>query len=195
MHDGYLFTLGICGTAAATTSAPDLLNAMLGALPPVKRAALLGEVLHLDSNNNLYDPLLDAIVSDLRDAEVVLLISPLYYRAGYGRSVTALPARLTALFERCASLATTGQLHGTIVVLVGVISSLQSPLLEREQHRELLDPLHRFCVGAGMTIAGQTVVYDHADALPLPETLHTVRALAQHAYAQARQRCPDALPR
>ncbi|MCU0492003.1 MAG: hypothetical protein MUD01_10465 [Chloroflexaceae bacterium] len=97
MHDGYLFTLGLCGTASASSPAPALLNAMLAALPPVKRAALLGEVLPFDSQGQLLDAMLPAILGDIRDAELLLVVTPLLPG---GR----LPARLEALLHRASQL-------------------------------------------------------------------------------------------
>lgn len=186
MHDGYLYTLGICGTVAASTPAPALLNTMLAALPPVKRAALLGEVLPLDTNGDLHDPLVDAIVADMHDAEVVLLVSPLYYRDGQ----VALPARLTALLDRAMPLVAAGQLRDKVAALVGVIPAPP----ENVGCREVLAPLHHFCARAGITVAGVAVIDEQTDSIPRPETLQTVRELARCAYAQARRRCPAVLP-
>lgn len=87
MHDGYLFTLGICGSAGGPAAAA--LDLMLSALPPVKRAAYLGEVLVAEGAPSLDDPLLPLILADIADAEVLLIVTPL----PGGR----LPPRLAAL--------------------------------------------------------------------------------------------------
>jgi hypothetical protein len=77
MHDGYLFSLGICGTASDASRAPALLNAMLAAIPPVKRAALLGDVRRMDDPANIDgDGLLDEVAADFADAELLLLATP-----------------------------------------------------------------------------------------------------------------------
>jgi hypothetical protein len=77
MHDGYLFTLGICGATSDASRAPGLLNEMLAAIPPVKRAALLSDVRRLDDPSNIDgDGLLDEASTDFADAELLLLVTP-----------------------------------------------------------------------------------------------------------------------
>lgn len=90
MHDGYLFTLGICGGAGGPAAA--CLDLMLAALPPVKRAAYLGEVLVAEGAPSFADPLLPLILADIADAEVLLIVTPL----PGGR----LPPRLAALLAQ-----------------------------------------------------------------------------------------------
>lgn len=71
MHDGYLFTLGICGSAEEDDPAPVILNQLLAALPPVKRAAFLGRL-----PSDQPDQLLADVVADMRDAELIIIVAP-----------------------------------------------------------------------------------------------------------------------
>lgn len=89
MHDGYIYTLGICGSAAGGGPAPACLDLMLAALPPVKRAAYLGEVLLSAEAPSLDDPLIAPVRDEIADAELLLLVTPL--------PGGALPASLSAL--------------------------------------------------------------------------------------------------
>ncbi len=178
MHDGYLFTLGICGTTAADHPALFVLNTMLTALPPVKRAAYLGPVLPLDQRGQLYDALIEPIVCDMRDAELLLIVTPV--------SAVALPARLAALLDHVVPLASDGMLRDKVVALV-MIAPDTVPAATTALVR-----LQDFCVAAGMQIAGQR--YFTASAVTQPPAVAAVIALAQQAYIQARQRIPDVLP-
>ncbi len=178
MHDGYLFTLGICGSTAADHPALFVLNTMLTALPPVKRAAYLGPVLPLDQHGQLHDTLLEPIVCDIHDAEVLLIVTPV--------SAAALPVRLTALLNHVVPLADNGMLRDKVVVLVVItpdtVPAEMTPL-QRLQH---------FCVAAGMQIAGQRSFT--ASMATQPSAIAAVMALAHQAYTEARQRVPAALP-
>jgi hypothetical protein len=89
MHDGYIFTLGIAGSAGGPTA--HCLDVMLAALPPVKRAAYLGDVLTSPGLPSLDDPLTAPILADVADAEVLLIVTPFLG----GR----LPPRLAALMR------------------------------------------------------------------------------------------------
>lgn len=177
MHDGYIFTLGICGSTTAEHPALLLLDVMLKALPPVKRAAHLGEVLQLEKNHQLRDPLLDPLREDLRDAEVVLVVTPLHG--------ATLPFRLAALLNYVHDLITVGMLRGKVAALVGIGTADMVP-------PAALALLERFCKDAGMPVAG-TVFLTEAQAT-LPATVDSLQELARHAYALARQHLPDALP-
>lgn len=179
MHDGYIFTLGICGSASPSNPAPALLDAMLAALPPVKRAALLGEIVPLDGAGKLHDPLLDPIIQDLRDAEVILMVTPL---ASSGR----LPARLAALVKRAAPLVATGVLHGKVAVLVGVVAAADMPAGAAPAQ------LQRFCDEAGIAIADMIILAEPAAADAA--VVDRLKVSAQRAYALARQRVAYALP-
>ncbi len=176
MHDGYIFILGIGGTASASSPATTLLDTMLAALPPVKRAALLGEVVPLDNAGHWHDPLIDPVLGDMADAEVLLVVTPL--PAGL------LPARLAALLERATPLVQAGRLAGKYAALLGVSTApnASAPGMAR---------LEQFCVSAGILVVGSLLV--PGDVLPD----HTAQAveLAQLTYHQARQHHPDALPR
>jgi hypothetical protein len=202
MHDGYIFTLAICGTANASTPAIAAVNTMLAALPPVKRAALLGEVLPLDSSDSPHDTLIDEVMTDMQDAEVLLLVSPLYRVAA--REDVALPARLAALLERATQPPLLERLRGRWAVLVG-IDTADDAAAQASQggvdgivyRQMMLAPLQRFCLDAGLDVAGSAILA--APQGQPPEMLAPAQAarldtLAQRAYAQARQTVPHALP-
>lgn len=204
MHDGYLFTLGMCGTAAASNPAPAVLNSMLGALPPVKRAALLGEVLSLDSGGALHDPLLAQVAADMRDAELLLFVTPVYRSPSRGDM--RLPARLAALLQAAALLAQAERWPGKHAALVAVVSGDDNPTsADNDTHtvdhaiyrQAVFAPLQRFCVVAGIRIGGTAIVPapdSTQAAAPAPDVLADVQALARRVYAQARQDVPHALP-
>jgi len=111
MHDGYLFTLGICGSANDGGPARRCLDAMLAALPPVKRAAYLGEVLISADAPSFDDPLLAPLLTDIADAEVLLVVTPV---PGGG-----LPPRLRALFEALAATPLPARRRFVALVAVG----------------------------------------------------------------------------
>ena len=113
MHDGYLFTLGVCGTASAASVAPALLDAMMGALPPVKRVALLGDVRALSDDGELPpDEMLDEVAGDLADAEALLVVTPILHRG--------LPPRLMDALRRAGERAGAAGLGHTLAALVCV---------------------------------------------------------------------------
>lgn len=178
MHDGYLFTLGICGSTAADHPALFVLNTMLTALPPVKRAAYLGPVVPLDQHGQLYDALIEPIVSDMRDAELLLIVTPV--------SAAALPARLAALLDHVVPLASDGMLRDKVAALVAITPDTAPAEMTALQR------LQDFCVVARMQIAGQR--YFTTSAVTQPPAVAVVMALARQAYTAARQRVPDALP-
>lgn len=180
MHDGYLFTLGICGSAAADHPALFALNTMLGALPPVKRAVYLGPMVSLNQYGQLYDPLLEPIVCDMRDAELLLIVTPV--------SETTLPARLARLLDHGVSVAGNGMLRDKVVALI-VITLDTAPAAEMAARKRL----QHFCATAGMQIAGQLSFT--VSAVMQPSAVAAMMALARQAYTEARQRVPDALPR
>lgn len=194
MHDGYIFTLGVCGTTTTSSPAPALLNSMLAALPPVKRAALLSTVrIQRDDPPSAVpdDPLLDAVVADMHDAELLLFVTPIIH----GSASTALPTCLHMLLERAQPLAAAGVLHGRVAALVGVEAAEQveqAGALDRIIYKQtIFAPLHRFCVAAGIQVAGTILLAAESDAaVGTPPA----QALAQRAYAQVRQRLPHALP-
>jgi hypothetical protein len=205
MHDGYLFTLGICGTAAASSPALAVLNGMLEALPHVKRAALLGEVLRLEGGGALHDPLLAQVAADMRDAEILLLVTPVYRSASTGDM--RLPARLAELLQAAAPLAQAERWPGKHAALVAVVSDdsptsaddATTPTVDRAIYRQaVFAPLQRFCIAAGIRIDGTAIVPapDSPQAAVLaPAVLADVQALARRVYALARQDAPHALPR
>ncbi len=176
MHDGYLFTLGVCFSTSADSPALMLLDTLLGALPPVKRAAFLSDVDPLDDQAGFDHELLPAIVSDLCDAELLIVVTPI--------ASDSLPVRLTALLHQAAPLATSGVLREKMVLLVGIAHS--------EEKNAPFAHLHHFCLTAGMTLATAVVVCK--DAALQPGTLEQLRLAAQQAYAQIRIRIPGALP-
>ncbi|MCS6887381.1 MAG: NAD(P)H-dependent oxidoreductase [Chloroflexus sp.] len=159
MHDGYLFTLGICGSAAEDDPAPEVLSALLGALPPVKRAAFLGEL-----PAGQPDLLLAEVVADMRDAELIVIVTP--------ATVPQLPARLTNLLRAaCAA-----DLAGRYAALVTVGPYAQAVLHE----------LRAAVATCGFVIAGAFALVEDA---PLPEAeLRAAYTAARAALA------PHALP-
>lgn len=178
MHDGYLFTLGISASASVVSPAPKLLDVMLAALPPVKRAALLGEVLPLDNRGLPHDPLLAPITRDMHDAEVLLIVTPLW--------PVALPTRLATLLDHARPSAQSGALRGKVALLVGIAASVDKAELLA------LARLQDFCAEAGIVIADTLVVTEEQAADNA--TAEALQALARRAYGQARQLVPDALP-
>ena len=108
MHDGYLFTLGIGGTAAGNHPAPALLSHALGSIPPVKRAALLGEVVLHAGLPTGADPLIDQVLIDIRDAELLFIVTPVV--EGH------LPLRLQQLLVAAQRLDLAGK-HALLITL------------------------------------------------------------------------------
>lgn len=172
MHDGYLFTLGICGTASGSSPAPALIGAMLRAIPPVKRAALLGEVLLLDDPTIFADPLRETVLADIRDAELLLIVSPL--RSG------RLPGRLTQLLKVAAEMPLGGK-HA-LVVLLGTAEDR----LRTAEHviSRLIEP-------SGMHIIETLTA---SDELISPTEQAAIEAATLRAYQVARALRSDLLP-
>jgi hypothetical protein len=167
MHDGYLYTLGICGTAAGNNPAPALLSAMLRAIPPVKRAALLGEVVLLDDPHTFADLLLDSVLGEFADAELVLIVTP----TPGGR----LPARLHQLLARIPPHALAGT-H-CLLTLVGATHDLSTNA--EPGIRSLLAPTDVYL---------HHTLFAHAN-----EPFTRFEIAAQRAYRQARILAPHAL--
>lgn len=157
MHDGYLFTLGICGSADEDDPAPDVLSALLGQLPPVKRAAFLGPL-----PPGQPDALLADIVADMHDAELIVIVSP--------ATVPQLPARLNDLLRAAYA----ANLAGRYAALVAVGPHAAA----------VLNELRAAVTTCGFTLAGAFAL---ASDTPLPYTgiqaaYKTARAaLAPHA--------------
>ncbi|PDW01944.1 hypothetical protein [Candidatus Viridilinea mediisalina] len=171
MHDGYLYTLGICGSAAGSGPAPECLSMMLAALPPVKRAAFLGEVLLNQAGPSLADPLRDPLYHELADAEVLLLVTPLLGGA--------LPARLSAL----ATLLIQKPLPKAPAYAVLVSFN--------DQPRVGLALLQRALTTNGIELLHELSVPNEADLVAFGLT---AIAAAQQAYGRARLLYPEALP-
>lgn len=172
MHDGYLFTLGICGTASGSSPAPDMLGAMLRAIPPVKRAALLGEVLLLDDPAIFADPLRDVLLADLGDAELLLIVSPL--RLG------RLPGRLTQLLKFAAEMPLGGK-HALVVLL----GTAEDRLRTAEQ------VISRLIEPSGIQIIETLTA---SDELISPTEQAAIEAATLRAYHIARALRPNLLP-
>ena len=170
MHDGYIFTIGICGSASG--QAPACLDAMLAALPPVKRAALLGEVLLFVGPPCFDDPLADLIRTDIADAEVLLIVTPLI---GGG-----IPARLHALARAVDAAPPPTRLRFAALVALG------------PQRDVALSPLRRLCAAAGATVVGE--FWLSAEGGLNDAARQHLADLARAAYAQARNLAPEALP-
>ncbi len=194
MHDGYIFTLGICGTASASSVAPALLGMMMTVLPPVKRAAYLGDVLRLNGSKDLPHPtrdhLLDEVLADMYDAELLLLVSPIHIRANSGAA--SLPARMQNLLERARQLPSAA-LRGKWAIVVSLARPDMAHLLQ--QLDPALHPLHTFCADVGLAVvASHHVATDTSDraTASILQTLLATRA--RDAYALIRTHYPDALP-
>lgn len=168
MHDGYLFTLGVCGTASSASVAPALLDAMMGALPPVKRVALLGDVRVLDADGDLPpDELLDRIAGDLSDAEALLVVTPVLHGG--------LPPRLRDALRRAGEHAGTAGFSDTLAALVCVGGNAAD--------REAAEvAFRRWCDDHGVTLAGVAAL---ADVAVDEATLAVVVQLAEDTYANA----------
>jgi NAD(P)H-dependent FMN reductase len=167
MHDGYLYTLGICGTAAGNNPAPALLNAMLKAIPPVKRAAMLGEVVLLANPHSFADPMLNEVLADMRDAELLFIVTPVM--------ADRVPARLASLLARIPAHALAGT--QCLLTLVG-----EPPGQSRAAERAIISLLAPTGVQLNQTL------FAHAE-----EPFARFEAAAQQAYRQARALVPHAL--
>lgn len=161
MHDGYIFTLGIAGAAGGP--AADCLDAMLAALPPVKRAAYLGDVLTSTSLPSLDDPLIAPILNDIADAEVLLIVTPFIG----GR----LPPRIAALTRTTPSAA---RRRFAALVTLGAGDA---------------EPLRRWLAAANAELCAELALAAMGEA---PEQ-HHMAACARAAYAAARILHPSAL--
>lgn len=171
MHDGYLFILGICGSTSDSGPAPRCLDVMLAALPPVKRAAYLGEVLISEGAPSLADPLLQPVLEDIADAEVLLVATPL--------PGGALPARLAALAHSLAAAPPPARRR--FAALVAFTDGSTAALW----------PLRHALEAAGCEI----LVELYAPAAAEPAAIADEAAeLAREAYARARALRPEALP-
>ncbi|MEI7643414.1 MAG: hypothetical protein WCJ55_03800 [Chloroflexales bacterium] len=175
MHDGYLFTIGICGSASDSGLALACLDALLAALPPVKRAALLGEVLIFDGPPALDDPLTGPIRADIADAELLLIVTPVISGGG-------IPARLRALARAVVAAPPPARPRFAALVALG------------PRHDPALAPLRRLCAAAEATVIGELWLSAGGDELDDPAR-RQLEALARAAYAQARSLAPEALPR
>jgi len=166
MHDGYLFTLGICGSASDSGAAPAILDAMLAALPPVKRAAYLGEVLISEGAPSLDDPLAGPLLADVADAELLLVVTP--------TPGDRPPPRLQALARALAVAPLPPAERLLVVVTLGAA-----------------DPAALAAGFAGAALAGALQLpADAAADAAIPRAAELARA----AYARARALRPHALP-
>jgi hypothetical protein len=188
MHDGYIFTLGIAGSAGGPVAA--CLDIMLAALPPVKRAAYLGDVLTSVELPSLDDPFLTLILGDVADAEVLLIVTPFL--------VGRLPPRLTALAhttpsadrQRFAALVTLGD--GDATPLRAWLHAANAEICA-----ELALPANGHAPGPPHWAAPTDFPHASAvsDAPPYgrPDAVAPLAACARAAYAAARALHPSAL--
>jgi hypothetical protein len=165
MHDGYIFTLGICGSASAASPATAVLDAMLAVLPPVKRAAYLGEVVALEALATQRDELIAACIADVTDAELLLLVTPTHGGVP--------PQRFSRLLSAISHRYGTDDLSEKIVVVVTIGEAESTPALTVPSGVHLLTQLH---LSSDSPAADQAV------------------ALACDAYATARRYVRTALP-
>ncbi|MFV9505051.1 MAG: hypothetical protein AB4911_10860 [Oscillochloridaceae bacterium umkhey_bin13] len=170
MHDGYIFTLGVCGSAAGGGPAPACLDLMLAAIPPVKRAAYLGEVFDSVERDAL-DPLTVPVRLDLADAELLLLTTPL--------PGGALPPRLRSL-TRALMVAPPPPRRRYAAIVAFADGSLDG-----------LWPLRHALEAAEIEILGELYASVDADPATLADDL---AELARMAYGRARAMHPEALP-
>ncbi|NTV64626.1 MAG: hypothetical protein HGA65_13995 [Oscillochloris sp.] len=170
MHDGYIFTIGICGSTGGL--APTCLDAMLAALPPVKRAALLGEVLLSEGAPDLHDPLVEPIRADIADAELLLIVTPVLG--------TALPTRLYELARRVIITPPPTRPRHALLVILG------------QCDEAALTPLRHLCAAAEARIVSELWVKDE-DTLS-DEQRKQLEYLTRAAYEIARGLVPEALP-
>ncbi|RRR76156.1 MAG: hypothetical protein EI684_03495 [Candidatus Viridilinea halotolerans] len=171
MHDGYLYTLGICGSTAGNGPAPQCLDLMLAALPPVKRAAYLGEVLLDHASPGFRDPLLAPLYVELADAELLLIVTPL-------------PG---------------GQLPPRLQALAHVLC--KTPLVSAPRYAIFIGfadhPPHALdALRLALTLNNTTLLHERfAPTAANPVAIATEAIIwAQHAYACARRHHPEALP-
>lgn len=172
MHDGHLFTIGICG-AAAGGPAVALLNSLLTALPPVKRAALLGEVGALDAQGRLNDPLAEPLLADIADAELIIIVTPLIFGS--------LPPRLEHILHRLDQPASGQSLSGKVCRYISIGEGS-----DRGATR-----LSRLCGNRGTDFTA--LAFPPCDQLD-PAQCEAAVAVVRRAYALARSRMPDVLP-
>lgn len=173
MHNGSLFTLGICGTTAGNSIALKLLDTLLSGIPgESKRAAFLGEVTPLDEQGAFSHPLIAPVIAAMEHAELLLMVTPIAHQT--------IPAHLATLIHGAEPLVDAGSLRGTVALLVGVSDSAHDDAS--------LTLLEEFCVRARIEIAGvifipETFAFDE-------EQCTSLRTLAQHAYTQAQKSHP-----
>lgn len=171
MHDSYIFTLGVCGGATANGPAPACLDLMLSALPPVKRAAYLGEVLLSEGTPSFDDPLLGPVLADIADAEVLLLSVPL--------PGGALPPRVAALAR--ALEAAPPPPRRRFAALVAFADGATTALWPLRHALETLD----------CQLLAELYAPTDAEVAAIAAE---AAALAREAYARARALNPGALP-
>ncbi len=171
MHDGYIYTLGICGSASGSGLAPACLDLMLAALPPVKRAAYLGEVLVDDGTASPIDPLIEPVRADIDAAELLIIVTPLHG----GRLPTRLTTLIRAIEQEPPSVA-----RRFALLVVFADTSLVG-----------LWPLRHAFEHAAIELLNEIYVPTDGDLHPIADELIT---LARQAYGRARAMHPEALP-
>ncbi|MBP1466956.1 hypothetical protein EYB53_014680 [Candidatus Chloroploca sp. M-50] len=170
MHDGYIFTLGICGSTMASGPAPASLDLMLAALSPVKRAAYFGEVLITTDLPSLDDPLTTPVLNDIVDADILLITTPL--------PGGKLPARMHALVRLVEQAAPVRRRRFAAIVAF------------TDGTTEGLWPLRHALESAAIEILGE--IYAPAEA-DLDELAPDLVSLAHMVYGRAHALHPEAL--
>jgi NAD(P)H-dependent FMN reductase len=161
MHDGYLFTLGICGTASDASIAPAVLGAALRAIPAVKRAALLGDVRR---DGERRDALVAAVAADAADAELLIIVTPPV--AG------GLPLRLAAALHTVSG-------HGGVLPAAGALLILVAD--EGEPAPMALAQLREWCAAIGASEVGMLAL---PGDMPADQQLDQAAQAAKIAYEQ-----------
>lgn len=171
MHDGYIYTLGICGSASGSGPAPACLDLMLAAVPPVKRAAYLGEVLLSSGAASLVDPLIEPVRADIDAAELLIIVTPL--------PGNKLPARLTALVNAIEHEPPSVARRFALLVVFADASLVG------------LWPLRHALESAAIELLNELYIPTESDPQLIADELVT---LARQAYGRARAMHPEALP-
>lgn len=171
MHDGYIYTLGICGSASGSGPAPPCLDLLLAALPPVKRAAYLGEVMLSGGAPSLVDPLIEPVRADIDAAELLIIVTAL--------PGDRLPARLAALVHAIEQEPpSVARRFALLVVFADASLAGLWPLRHALEH-------------AAIELLNEIYLSTASDPQLIADELITV---ARQAYGRARAMHPEALP-
>ncbi len=199
MHDGYMFTLGL---AAGGDAAVQVLNAALAAVPPVKRAIVAGAVVALKAPHDaLHETLLPVVTADLRDSELVVLVSgvTLVGTAPNARRVQH-DARLLGLLRQVPPPPADRLRQAVLLAVVSGtgedMRALNTPARARTavdvvQRQIMLAPLQQFCMRCGIAVASSALL-SAPDGTPTATAYEEANVLARAAHVALQQHYPDA---